>query len=126
MQETITNLFRKNSYGGVTIVLVILFMLMHMVYVYSTRFTKRITVQRTYTSLESESRNSIRTTYHVVATSGHVYDVSNSFWLWSWGAADKWAALQKGKTYTVSGYGKYVSMLDAHPQITRVVSGMSA
>lgn len=123
MPTLVPDILRKNSYGLCVVVVVIL-AIVHMVYVYSTRFTQRITVQRTYTSLESDSRN-IQTTYHVVATSGHVYDVSNSIWLWSWGAADKWAALQQGKTYTVSGYGKSFSMVDMHPQITSV-SGISA
>jgi hypothetical protein len=123
MQKIMTNTFTTNIYSGMAIAIIVVSTIVHMVYVYSTRFTKRITIQRAYTSIEDDP-HSIHTTYHVVATSGHVYDVSNSIWLWSWGAADKWAALQKGKTYTVSGYGKYFSMVDMHPQITSV-SGIS-
>jgi predicted heme/steroid binding protein len=93
---------------------------LHIGYTYSTRFTTTIHVLRTYTSLEFEGNHTFQTTYHVVDINGRVYDVSNSLWLWEWGAADKWARLQKGNAYTVSGYGKYIKFVDMHPNITRI------
>ena len=119
-QNAFTN---TSTYYTLMIALFVILILAHIIFVFTTRFTKTITVRKTYTGLEDDSTTQytdMHVTYNVVDTEGEVYDVVNSLWLWSWDKAGTWATLKTGKTYTVHGYGYYVGMLDWHPCIVHV------
>lgn len=113
----------SSTYYTIIIAFVLLSIIAHVIFVFTTRFTKTITVRKTYTGLEDDSTSqytNIHVTYNVVATNGEIYDVVNSLWLWSWDKSAIWAKLKPGKTYTVHGYGYYIGMLDWHPCIVHV------
>tara|TARA_Y200000002_G_C22653389_1_gene652389 strand:- start:875 stop:1279 length:405 start_codon:yes stop_codon:yes gene_type:complete len=117
------NIFRSN-YTTIVIAIVIISFVVHLVYVLSTKFTKTITVKKTYTGVEDESSGNgyydMYTTYMVVDTNNEVYQVSNSLWFWEWDAPEEWGKLSKGQTYTVNGYGKRVGFFGMYPQIVKV------
>jgi hypothetical protein len=95
------------------------------IYIHTTSFTKKITVDKTYNDIQTNygSRYSdINNSFMVHATDGHIYEVSNSFWLWEWNDEEQWGKLKKGQTYIVKGYGKKVGMFHIHPQIVSVKS----
>ena len=92
----------------------------HAVYVVATRFTRTITVRRLYTGVETESTSSgyySGTTYMLTDTQGRVYQVSNSFWLWSWDKERVWSSMEEGRTYVVHGYGAYHSALGMYAHV---------
>ena len=116
--------FFYRRYSGIAIAIVIIAFIVHLVYVFSTKFTKTITVKKTYTGVEDESSGSgyydMYTTYMVVDTNNEVYQVTNSLWFWEWDAPEEWGKLNKGRTYTVNGYGKRIGFFGMYPQIVKI------
>lgn len=105
----------------VLVVVLVLLLIGHAVYAYSTAFTRTLTIRKTYTGVDSASSDShgsdIFTTYNVVASSGQVYEVVNSLWYWSWNKVDTWGAMRAGGTYRVTGYGVYSGFMGWVPYI---------
>lgn len=121
LSNTLTNIL-SNILSIIAIA--IISFVVHLVYVFSTKFTKTITVKKTYTGVEDESSGNgyydMFTTYMVVDTNNNVYQVSNSVWFWEWDAPEEWGKLSKGRTYTVNGYGKRMGLLGMYPQIITI------
>ena len=121
--KNIVNLFLKNSkYMYVAIFLILI--IINIVYTYFTKFTVIITVDKTYSSLESENYSrhgsNIHKTLMVNASNGKIYEVDNSVLYWKWNREEEWAKLHKGKKYKITGYGIRVGLFTMYPKILSV------
>ena len=56
----------------------------------------------------------------IMDTSGNVYTVQNMYAVGNFNAANDFALLEVGKTYTVSGYGISVPFLQMFPNINEI------
>jgi hypothetical protein len=127
MKTSYTNVYHYTTQSPLLWFAVVVFLVLtvaHAGYVYSTRFTRTITVDRTFTGVEGESvspsMTSVHTSYNVVDDTGEMFEVVNSPWLWSWDKTNVWGSLKPGKKYRIHGFGKYVGMLDWYPSIVHV------
>ena len=107
----------------VLFIILIVYMVVSFAYTMATRFTKVITIRRKKTTTEMHyfnHHNHREKDYYVVSSEGEKFEISDSIWLRAWDKEDLWTSLQHGKTYTVTGYGQYIKMLDMHRHIVRV------
>ena len=114
---------KTSTYYTLLITIIVAFAVAHIIFVFTTRFTKTITVLKKYTSLEDHSTTKymdIEVKYNVIARDGEVFSVVDSLWLWSWNKVSTWDKLTPGKTYKIEGYGYSVNMLNWHPNIVRI------
>lgn len=80
-------------------------------------FSTRITIKEKVTYGAGRNMNTI-----VTDTTGKVYTVHNNLLLGDFDAISRYASLEEGKTYNVSGYGVRVAFpfVQLFPNITRV------
>lgn len=88
---------------------------MNIIYVYSTKFKKTITVdeKHTYGSNNAKGNQSISD------TNNNIYILKNSIYVLHWTSVEVFNKLDNGKTYEIEGYGIRVPFLGLFPNITK-------
>ena len=89
---------------GSKLSIVALFTGMKVSYAYGTYFTKNITVNDKFIVVSGD-RDGVTSTLVISDTNGEIYKVGFSLWYWNWFVPETYTRLEKGKNYTVSGYG---------------------
>lgn len=96
----------------VIVFIILLPILIRFIYVYSTPFSRTITIKQK----NDYSRG--RTISNTVADeTGQVYEVANSFPVLHFTASENWSKLEVGKTYKVTGNGIRIPILSQYPNI---------
>jgi hypothetical protein len=119
----VSEYFNRNLKTILALVGILVAIMAHAAYELTTQFTKTITVDRTFTGIDSETNSnqmSFHTSYNVLDTRGDIFEVVNSLWLWSWDKTRMWGLLKPGEQYQIHGFGKYVGMLSWCPSIVHV------
>lgn len=106
------------------IILVISFITIHVIYVYSTRFERTITIKDKHTfstegNVYSKYSTAIKNT--VSDENGIIYEISSSFPLLHFRAAEILLNIEKNKKYKISGYGWRIPILGIFPNIVAAV-----
>ena len=104
-------------------ILLFIFLIIHVIYVYSTRFEKTITIKEKHafsTEGSMTSKNSIIKNT-VSDQNGIIYQISPSFPLLHFTAAEVLLNIQKNKMYKISGYGWRIPILGIFPNIVSAV-----
>tara|TARA_B100001250_G_scaffold411226_1_gene439414 strand:- start:1678 stop:2097 length:420 start_codon:yes stop_codon:yes gene_type:complete len=101
------------------VVLLIAFMIIaisfRIIYYNFTRFTRTITVHKTYTRNRTKGDS-----YFVVDINNTVYQVDNLWFKLDFNRADDWVSLEEGNTYKVDGYGVRMDFMDMYPIINSI------
>jgi len=101
-----------NNFIVIIVALLLLPTLIRCIYVYSTPFSRTITIKQK----NDYSRG--RTISNTVAdVTGEVYEVANSYPVLHFTASENWSALEAGKTYKVTGNGIRIPILSLYPNI---------
>ena len=79
--------------------IIVLYIIAHIVLVYSTMFEKDITVSEKYIRPYSDGGK-----FRVIDDKGNTYIVADNIYLLEFNSADDYAKLEKGSTYRVYGY----------------------
>jgi hypothetical protein len=99
--------------------LLVLVLILELIYIYCTGFKKTVTITEKQEFASGQGRNlSMNNT--VADSEGNVYAVRNSILALYFTAPENYLKLEKGKTYTISGYGWRVPILGMYPNITDV------
>jgi len=94
---------------------VLIYIVFVIIVTYSNHFSRTITVkEKTNYGTGRYMRNII------LDTNGNVYGVENAYLVLHFDAINKYAALERGKTYHVSGYGISIPFLQMFPNITQI------
>ena len=113
-------LFEKIITNNLTLLIVIVIalpILMRFIYVYSTPFSRTITIKQK----NDYSRG--RTISNTVAdATGEVYEVANSYPVLHFTASENWSTLEVGKTYKVTGNGIRIPILSLYPNIVTITA----
>lgn len=103
-----------NVYSTV-IGLICIFIILMLIVTYSNHFSTTITVK------EKTNYGTGRYMQNIVMdTSGAVYTVHSMYLVGDFDAISKYASLEVGKTYHVSGYGISIPFLQMFPNITQI------
>lgn len=89
--------------------------LVNVIYVYSTRFERTITVKEKH---EYATGKYMRNT--ILDENSNAYQVSSSIPLLHFTDAETWLHLEKNNKYTISGYGWRVPILGMYPNIVTI------
>lgn len=85
-------------------------------YIYSTNFTKEITVSKSFHRYTNRGNND-----YLIADEHHnLYRVSESLWFWQWWPTELWSSMKEGQKYHIVGYGIRIRKLGIYPNIVRV------
>jgi hypothetical protein len=99
--------------------LFVVILVIDIVYIYATAFTKTVTITEKQEFASGQGRNlSMKNT--VADSEGNVYAIRNTFLAWYFTASENYMKIEKGKTYTIKGYGWRVPILGMYPNITDV------
>ena len=99
--------------------LILLYILISIIYVYSTQFVKTITISEKY-NIASGAGKGLIINNSVMDEKDNVYKVSNSLYMLHFTSAELMMKIEKGKTYTVKGYGWRVPFLGWYPNIVSI------
>jgi hypothetical protein len=99
--------------------LIVLYLLISIIYVYSTQFEKTITISEKY-NIASGAGKGLTINNSVMDEKYNVYKVSNSLYMLHFTSAELMMKIEKGKTYTVKGYGWRVPILGWYPNIVSI------
>jgi hypothetical protein len=109
--KTIQKVF-DNNLVVIIIAVILLPILIRCIYVYSTPFSRTITIKQK----NDYSRG--RTISNTVAdANGEVYEVANSYPVLHFTASENWSSLEAGKSYKVTGNGIRIPILSLYPNI---------
>lgn len=97
-------------------IIAVILITINALYVFSTQFTKRITVKKKYTYGSRRARGS----QQISDNDNNIYTVTNSFLMFHFTSAELFNKLDKGRTYDVSGYGVRIPFLGMFPNITSI------
>jgi hypothetical protein len=106
-----------NVYTFYTVALgaIILYIVALFIITYSNYFSRTITIKDKSNYGMGKYMNNI-----VMDTGGNVYTVHSMYLVGNFDAVKDFAALEVGKTYTVSGYGISIPFLQMFPNINQV------
>jgi len=107
----------KNLIKDPILVGFIVLIIIHIVYVYSTRFERTITIKerREFSTGGKYIKNTI------LDENGNVYQVAFSIPLLHFKDAETWLRLETNMKFTVSGYGMRIPILGLYPNIVSIV-----
>ena len=112
--KSFEKLFFNNLPLFITVV-ILLPVLIRCIYVYSTPFSRTITIKQK----NDYSRG--RTISNTVAdVTGEVYEVANSYPVLHFTASENWSTLEVGRTYKITGNGIRVPILSLYPNIVTI------
>ena len=99
------------------ILLLIIFgsIIVNIVLYYITHFEKTITIKDKYTRYRGNGSN-----YNIVDTDNNIYQAGNVWFKLDFNRAEEYNKLEKGKKYTVKGYGIRIPMIDMYQNIYQV------
>ena len=114
MYKTIKNFYKDPImfYGA----LFLIFILVQIIYVYSTRFERVITIKEKH---DFSSGKHIRNT--ISDEEGNVYQITSSYPLLHFTDAEIWLNIEKNKKYTILAYGWRIPILQLYPNIVAIV-----
>jgi hypothetical protein len=102
---------------AIPVIFLALLLLIRCLYVYSTPFSRTITIKQ---KNDYSRGRSISNT--VADMNGEVYEVANSFPVLHFTAAENWNTLEVGKSYKVTGNGIRIPILSLYPNIVTVTA----
>lgn len=108
--------FRGDNYANILILLLAIWIIVSILMIYSTQFTKTITVKEKY--IKPQGKNGSR--YRIIDENGNNYELTDSIFLLEFDSADDYSKLQKGKTYKVYGYWFRFPILSWFPRIYKI------
>jgi len=108
-------LFSKLDFYTIVIGALLIYIVFVIIVTYSNHFSTTITVKEKTNYGAGRYMKNI-----VMGTNGVVYTVDNAYLVLYFDAINKYAALEPGKTYHVSGYGISVPFLQMFPNITQI------
>ena len=114
-KTSILNFITGISKIKIIIGLIIFALLLNIILYFSTHFTKKITIKEKYIRYRRSSSN-----YNVVDTDGNIYQIGNIWFKGDFNRAEDYQSLEKGKEYTVSGFGLRIPLLDMYKSIYKV------
>ena len=114
------DIYYKNNIN-LYIIIIVLITILQLIYILTTKFTKKITVEKVYNNFVGGSRYG-GDAFMVHTTDGTIYQVTNSLWYWQWYSQEQWDKLKAGNTYLVEGYGFRVGFLNMFPKIINIKS----
>jgi len=107
--------FPKLNFWRISIGAIVLLFAFLLIVTYSNHFSRTMTVK------EKTNYGTGRYVKNIVVdTSGVVYTVEPMYLVGDFDAISKYASLEIGKTYRVSGYGISIPFLQMYPNITKV------
>lgn len=109
--SSVKKFFRGDNYFNIIILLLLLWMVISILSIYSTKFVKKITIKEKYVKPSKKSK------YRVIDDDGNNYEIADSVFLLEFNSADDYANLEVGKTYTVYGYWFRFPIMSWFPQI---------
>lgn len=92
--------------------ILIIGVIVRIIYYFSTKFTKTITIKDKYTN---GMRNTI--IYTVVDTDNKIYQIDNVWFLFDFNKAENYNMIKLNSKYIVSGYGITIDMFSLYPTI---------
>lgn len=99
----------------ITFILFIIITILNLIYVYSTKFKKTLTVNEKYTYGSNNSKGN----QTISDNKGNIYIVKNSLYLWHWTSTELFNKIGKNEKYIVEGYGLRIPFLGFFPNITK-------
>ena len=99
--------------------LIAVVIIINCVYVWLTPFSRTLTIKEKY-DFASGYGKSFTMKNTVMDSEGHVYAISNSLPLLHFTSAEVMMKIEKGKTYTVKGYGWRIPIFGMFPNITNL------
>lgn len=105
--------FREDNYANILILLLVIWIICSILMIYSTQFTKTITIKEKY--VKPQGRYGSR--YRIIDENGNNYELTDSIFLLEFDSADDYSKLQEGKTYKVYGYWFRFPILSWFPRI---------
>lgn len=106
--------FRGDNYVNILILLLVIWIIGSILMIYSTTFTKTITIKEKYVKPSKKS------TYRIIDENGNNYELADSIFLLEFDSADDYSKLEEGKTYKVYGYWFRFPMLSWFPRIYKI------
>ena len=107
--------FPKVNVWTLTVGTILVYIVFILVITYSNHFSTTITVKDKSNYGAGKYLQNI-----VMDTSGKVYTVHPMYLVGDFDAMSRYAALEVGKTYRVSGYGMTIPVLQKFPNITQI------
>ena len=99
----------------ITFILLIIITILNIIYVYSTKFKRTLTVNEKYTYGSNNSKGN----QTISDNKGNIYIVKNSLYLWHWTSTELFNKIGKNEKYIVEGYGLRIPFLGFFPNITK-------
>lgn len=104
-----------NNNFKIFILIIITFIILNILYVYTTKFTKIITIDEKH----SYGSNNNKGNQTVSDKKNNIYIVSNTPYLLHWKSVELFNKLDKEKKYKIEGYGKRIPFLTMFPNIVK-------
>ena len=95
--------------------LLIIITILNIIYVYSTKFKRTLTVNEKYTYGSNNSKGN----QSISDTNNNIYIVKNSLYLLHWTSVELFNKMDVGKTYEIEVYGYRIPFLGFFPNITK-------
>ena len=114
----------KNYYNNLSVyalsfktifIIFLVLSIISIIYVYSTKFKKTITIDEKYTYGSNNSKGN----QSISDTNNNIYIVQNSLYLFHWTSVELFNKMDVGKTYEIEGYGYRVPFLGLFPNIVK-------
>ena len=113
--ENFQNFFNYKNF----IIFIIIILLLNLIYIYSTQYTKTITVKK-LTSY-NYGKYGLNVRYLVIDVNNNVYMISNSVYYLFFKSAELYGSLEINNTYTIKGYGFRIPILGYYPTIIKAI-----
>lgn len=124
MLKTKMKLYNLNNTHYYGLIILLTLILIHVIYVYSTRFERIITIKekQTFSSEGNITSKSSMIKNTVSDENGNIYQISSSLPLLHFTSAEILLNIEKNKKYKISGYGWRIPILGIFPNIVAIVS----
>ena len=108
----------SNKYDIIVwVVLLLCFIFIVPLYVFSTKFQKTITIKNKYTTSSGS-----KIIYTVVDSNNNIYTIENVWFFGNFEKAQTYNSINLNSNYNVSGYGFTMNMISFYPSIYSVTS----
>jgi hypothetical protein len=114
MKWDIKDLKERYNYTKWLLLLLVLWIVISIVSVYFTQFTKTITIKEKYVKPGKKGR------FRIIDTNGENYEIVDNLFLLEFDSADDYGNIQVGSTYIVHGYWFRVPIFSWFPRIYKV------
>lgn len=105
-------IFRKINTSDELLLRIILFLTPNMIYTYSTKENRIITVKNKYLYT-----NNGYTKFMLIDSENNHYCVNNTLWFWKWNSIEDWNTIEINKPIKINYYGYRIPVFGIFPNI---------